>query len=244
VIHISIQRDFDKEMKTFLEYSHTLIDSSSNELINLNFLEDYEERSEPSISSATYEPEPDLGSVSGTTSVLEVASVEGTTSVGLEILVALAASGLNSVSPLLSESEVEEFTDGFFEGVSSVPYDQNKCKIDIIDEKIEIISVFRHLIVAIKTQTNIMEAFEQIYQLTLHLIHLDSNCHFRSLSYDLAELATKLGMSKLVFRVTTHFISFMEDLKGLYTNFEVKDYRNSGKDFGYLTKIALNYSTI
>lgn len=143
-----------------------------------------------------------------------------------------------------TNEDVEAFVDGFFEGVSSVPFDQNKCIHDISNVRTEIVKVFKDLIQAIRTRTDIIEAFEELYELAKKLSSLDANCKFNSLALDIAALQTKVGMAKAVFRVTTHFVTVIADLKGLVSNFEQKLFKESGVDFGSLTKIILNYSTI
>jgi hypothetical protein len=144
----------------------------------------------------------------------------------------------------LTEESIELFVNGFFEGVSSVPIEQNKCSVDITSVKSEIILAFSDIISAIKSKKDIVKAILEFYSLSLKLGGLDSNCHFSQLSSDIAALGTKIGISKLVMRLSLHLVSFLEYAKGTYSNLESKEYKESGKNFGELTKLALNYSTI
>jgi len=144
----------------------------------------------------------------------------------------------------MSEQSVEEFVNGFFEGVSSVPYEQNKCALDVATVKSEIVKVFADILDAIKTRKDIVKAITELIQLSLKLKSLDGNCKFSDLSADIISLSTKEGMAKLVFRVSTHLLKVLSDIKGTVQNFEEKLYRKSGVDFGGLVKISLNYSTI
>ena len=143
-----------------------------------------------------------------------------------------------------SEEAVEEFVNGFFEGVSSVPIDQNKCSTDIVTVKSGIVKVFTDLFVALKTRTGIVEAIQEVIALTVHLKNLDLNCKFTDLSNDLISLSTKAGITKLALRITTHLPSVLGDVKGTVTNFELKEFRKAGVNFGALTKVTLKYSTI
>ena len=143
-----------------------------------------------------------------------------------------------------SEESIEEFVNGFFEGVSSVPYEQNKCVQDVTTVKKDIVLAFSDLITAIRMRKDIVKAFLEFYSLTLQLKGLNANCHFTILSEDIVALSTKIGMAKVAMRVSIHMISFLEYMKGTFTNFEVKEFRKSGLNFGELTKLTLNYSTI
>jgi hypothetical protein len=145
---------------------------------------------------------------------------------------------------IYSRESVELFVTGFFEGVSSVPVDKNQCMHDIGSAKSELVTAFADLINALKTRTQIIEALMNFYQLTLHLKGMDANCKFTTLSEDLMALTTKVGMTKLAFRVTTHMMAVIEDLRSTVINVESKDFQKAGVSFGAVTKIALNYSTI
>jgi len=143
-----------------------------------------------------------------------------------------------------SEGDVELFVDGFFEGVSSVNYTDNKCKNDITSVKTEIVEAFSALITAIKTRTNIMDAIIKVYELTATLKGIDANCHFTTLSVDLAALSTNIGIAKLVYRVATNIGGVTSSIKAIFSNYKSGDFRASGVSFGTLVKLTLNYSTI
>jgi hypothetical protein len=142
------------------------------------------------------------------------------------------------------EESVDLFVSGFFEGVSSVPIEKNQCVNDIGAAKGDLVAAFSALINAVKTRKDIFEALMKFYQLTLHLKGLDANCRFTDLSSDLVALSTKAGIAKLAFRITTHLLPVIEDLKTALISVEIKEFRKGGFSFGALTKIALNYSTI
>jgi hypothetical protein len=136
------------------------------------------------------------------------------------------------------------FVDGFFEGVSSVPYEHNKCHTDITQVRLEIVETFENFIHAIKSETGVIEAFMKIYALVTELKGLDANCHFQALSIDLMALTTKIGIAKMFYRLSTHMVSTMSDITTFFANYKVKEYRACGVSFGMLIKTALNYSTI
>lgn len=136
------------------------------------------------------------------------------------------------------------FVDGFFEGVSSVPYDHNKCHTDINQVRSNIVETFENFIHAIKTETGVIEAFMKIYELVTDLKGLDANCHFEALSLDLMALTSKPGIAKMFYRLSTHMISTMSDITSFYSNYRIKEYRTCGVSFGMLIKTGLNYSTI
>jgi hypothetical protein len=143
----------------------------------------------------------------------------------------------------LSSKAIGDFVDGFFEGVSSVPYAENKCKTDITADKSEIIDAFSHLIEAIKTRKNVMDALKGLYDLALSLKSLSANCHFAELSVDIAALSSYVGISKLVYRVTTNLPSLIGYVKDAYSGFSSGDLRKAGVGFGAITRVSLNYST-
>lgn len=139
---------------------------------------------------------------------------------------------------------MELFVDGFFEGVSSVPFERNKCHTDIIDVKSNIVDTVENLINAIRSETGLIDALMKMYELLTQLKGLDANCHFEALSIDILSLTTKTGAAKLLYRISTHLISTMADLNSMYSNMKIKEFRKCGVSFGLLIKTALNYSTI
>jgi len=144
---------------------------------------------------------------------------------------------------LSNEEEIELFVNGFFEGVSSVPFKDNQCIHDISEVKSNIINVFLELINSIKSKSGIVQAIENVYKLLRTLSELEANCRFDTLSNDIISLSTKTGMVKLTFRIVSHFLTFSENLKDLYISYESKQFRKSGIEMGLLTKLTLDYST-
>jgi len=110
--------------------------------------------------------------------------------------------------------------------------------------KTEIVEAFSALITAIKTRTNIMDAIIKVYELTATLKGIDANCHFTTLSVDLAALSTNIGIAKLVYRVATNIGGVTSSIKAIFSNYKSGDFRASGVSFGTLVKLTLNYSTI
>jgi len=139
---------------------------------------------------------------------------------------------------------MELFVDGFFEGVSSVPFEDNHCYTDISLVKSQIVETFQDVINAIKNQTGVIEAFQKIYALITKLKDLDGDCRFEALSLDILALRTKVGLGKLIYRLSTHLVPVMADLHNLYADYKIKEFRGCGEAFGLFIKTALNYSTI
>jgi len=152
---------------------------------------------------------------------------------------------MNEVKGLLDmgKKEVELFVDGFFEGVSKVPYEQNKCHKELDGFQDDIVQVVINIIKALKTKSNIIDSLKGVYELAQRLMPLNENCHFSGLTIQLMALSTKLGISKLVFNVTTSPKETYNDIRGIYLAVEAKDFRAAGVSFGKLFKLGLNYST-
>jgi hypothetical protein len=163
-------------------------------------------------------------------------AIENLTFLGIE---------MNDVKGLLDmgKKEVELFVDGFFEGVSKVPYEQNKCHKELDGFQEDIVQAVTNLINALKTKTNIIDSFKGVYELAQRLMPLNENCHFSGLSIQLMALSTKPGIAKLVFNLTTSPKQTYTDIKEIYSGVEANDFRAAGVSYGKLLKLGLNYST-
>ena len=140
---------------------------------------------------------------------------------------------------------VEQFVDGFFEGVSSGPIDQNKCSKDISGVKNQIVDVVTQLIDAIKTHNvnKILESITKVIDLISKLKDSYTNCNFAKLADILSALATKSGIAKLGYAAITHLSETVSDIKQVDIGINEKDYASAGRGVGDLFKILLKYTT-
>ena len=138
---------------------------------------------------------------------------------------------------------VEEFVNGFFEGVSSVPFDQNKCYQDISGVKVEIVQVVQEVIQAFKNKSEIISALSKLVDIVFKLKDVSSNCNFIKLGTSLASLATKIGIAKFGYKVLRNLSAVFGDIKGVYSGVESKDFKKAGVSVGNFFKLTLDYST-
>jgi hypothetical protein len=143
-----------------------------------------------------------------------------------------------------SEESVELFVNGFFEGVSSVAFDQNKCYKDITVVKGDIVKVVEDLVNALKNKSAIIDAFTKLVEVIMKLKDTSSNCNFVKLGTSLASLATKIGIVKFGYKVVSHLTDVVQDVRGVYNGVETKDFKQAGIEFGFLVKLTLDYSTM
>lgn len=143
----------------------------------------------------------------------------------------------------MSKAEVDDFIDGFLEGISSVPYEENKCRYDIAGFTHEIIIVFVNVIDSFKTHKNVKESLIKVLELIVRLKPLEENCHLSSLSMNIAALSTKVGLAKLVYHLTKNYSKVYQYMEEINAEFGSKNWRGAGVSSGNLVKIGLNYST-
>jgi len=143
-----------------------------------------------------------------------------------------------------SQESVEQFVNGFFEGVSSVLFDQNKCFKDISVVKSNIVNVVKDLVNALKNKTQIVETFTKLIEVIMKLKDTSSNCNFLKLGTNLASLGTQIGIAKFGYKIVSHLSEVFNDVKGVYSGIESKDFKLAGMKFGYFVKLTLDYSTI
>lgn len=136
-----------------------------------------------------------------------------------------------------------DFVDGLLEGLSSVPVEQNQCNIDINDYKPKIISAAINVAKAFKTGTNILEAFEEVYELVKSFPNFENDCHFERLEAQLTDLSTRVGIAKAFLRMVNSPIKTIDSLRSFYTGIENQDYKVGGKGLGQFLSIALYYTT-
>ena len=133
---------------------------------------------------------------------------------------------------------------GVFEGVSSVPFEKNQCNKDSEQFKPAIIDAFTGLYNAFKTRTNIVEALMKFYALFQEIQSLEANCHYKTLATELATVATKIGLAKVVYRIVTHPTTILQLITETVQAIKNGDSHIAGIAFGQLVKVSLNYSTI
>ena len=143
----------------------------------------------------------------------------------------------------ISTDDVKKLVDGLFEGISEVPYAENRCKNDVAGFDNEIVEVFTDLINAFRSRDNIIDAIEKTVDLITKLQPLDDNCRFTQLATSLVSLSTKVGIARLVYNLTYNYKGSWEAMKGIYDSYETNDWRTGGVMAGKLLKLGLNYST-
>jgi hypothetical protein len=142
-----------------------------------------------------------------------------------------------------SSETASDFVEGLFEGVSSVPYEQNKCKVDVKNFEPELVAAFEKFLEAIRTGKGISDEIKALITLFTELQGLDSNCHFKTLIADIASLGTDFGIIKMLTRVGLHITTFVQDVTSLFKNFIAGYLHQSGLAFGKLVQLTLNFST-
>ncbi len=134
---------------------------------------------------------------------------------------------------------VEQFVDGFFQGVSSVPIEQNECSKDISAVKHEIVNVVSQLIDAIKTHNvhKILDAITKVIDIDLKFKDSYTNCNFGTLANKLATLSTKTGIADLGFAVVCHLPVTITGIKQIDSGINGNNYVSIGRTVGDLFKV-------
>jgi len=152
---------------------------------------------------------------------------------------------IDSIVDSFSSWSVEQFVDGFFEGVSNVPMSENKCFHDILSVKGDIVSAVTDIVNAFKNKSfdNILPAIEKLIDLVFKSKDSAVSCNFVQLATSLAALGTKVGIMKFGMTVITHISGTIGDIKDFSTAIIAKDSEKTGVAIGHLFKLLLNYST-
>ena len=152
---------------------------------------------------------------------------------------------VDSIVESFSTWSVEQFVDGFFEGVSNGPIAENKCFSDILAVKGDIVIAVTDIINAFKNKNigDILPAIEKLINVVLKVKDSAVNCNFVKLAASLASLGTKIGIAKLGMTVVTHISATIGDIKDLSSAIITKDSEKTGVAIGHLFKLLLNYST-
>jgi hypothetical protein len=144
-----------------------------------------------------------------------------------------------------SSWSVEQFVDGFFEGVASGPITENKCFNDLGSARGDIVEAISKIVDTFKNKdmSQLLDAIQKLINVVLKSKDISSNCHFVELGAKLATLATKVGIAKLGWQAVTHIKETVGDIKDFSVDLYGKKFEDSGKDFGKLFKLLLGWST-
>ena len=142
-------------------------------------------------------------------------------------------------------SNVEEFINGFFEGVSAVPVEQNKCINDIKSVKNDIVGIVTKIIDAYnnKNISGIIAAINDLIDLLNKIKGVSSNCNFDDLVKKLTQLSTESGIMSFGWNVIKNLSTTVNDVRTIENGIKVSNYENSGKAMGDLFKVLLKYTT-
>ena len=141
-------------------------------------------------------------------------------------------------------SKIEDFVDGIFEGVSSVPFEHNQCNIQIKDFKPLIIEKVKDVFRAIKTRKDIGHSLYELFSLLkTELPPFEYNCHFIELTTNIVGLISEVGLAKLIFKLTMHPFGVFNSLKDFVLGIKHSDYETAGKGLGEFLSLALGWYT-
>jgi hypothetical protein len=96
----------------------------------------------------------------------------------------------------IHDGEAENFVTGFFEGVSEVPIEKNKCYKDISIIKGDIILAFKEVLNAImNNRSEIISSLTKVVDLLMEHKDISSYCRFGKLGISIGFLYSKLSLT-------------------------------------------------
>jgi hypothetical protein len=143
-----------------------------------------------------------------------------------------------------SDNKGEEFLSGIFEGVSAVPFEENKCYKEIQQYKLEILTTMNNVLKAFKTKENITDELFNFYSLIKKLgITSATHCNFIKLSLELGTTISTFGVFKITYRVIkNHSYLFTNILNG-YETLQAENFNKAGFALGKVLQILFDYYT-
>ena len=128
--------------------------------------------------------------------------------------------------------------------LSSVPFAENKCFLEIGNEIEKINKTFESFLESCKNSENVLGI--NLYNLLNKLKDLPLiNCGFADLAAEILVFSTTIGYPKLAYRIISNKSENYKGIRNLYANANANN-KNSNivrLDFGTLVKIIFNYST-
>jgi hypothetical protein len=140
---------------------------------------------------------------------------------------------------------VEDLFEGFLEGVSSVPVNQNKCLYGIDELKTNLKESIVNLFEGFRQNQvkKVVDASLKLLQIYEEDVFIPLSCKFDDLGEILPALTTDKGRAKFAWYVTSNFAEILKQLKRMDSGFDNKDYKKIGKAVGAIFKTAFKYST-
>jgi hypothetical protein len=145
----------------------------------------------------------------------------------------------------LNREAIADIVDGFFEGVSAVPYNENKCKNDIAPFKDMIVDGVYQTLHFLRSGQPTPDAYKTLNELAIKLKPLEANCHFDSLSKTLINMSNEgpALKAKITEKIYANMKDVLESLNEMTISLKSGDNRTAGKGLGKFLKIVLGYST-
>ena len=143
-----------------------------------------------------------------------------------------------------SDNKGEEFLSGIFEGVSSVPFDENKCYKEIHKNKLEIMTTINNVLKAFKAKENIIDELFNLFNLLKILGKTSAtHCNFIKLYVELGNTKNTFGVIILTYRsITNHSDLYTNILKG-YETLQADNFNKAGFSLGKVLQILFDYYT-
>ena len=140
---------------------------------------------------------------------------------------------------------VEKFVEGFFEGVSSGPVEENLCLKNVDELKEEIAIVVSDIITGLnnKDYSKVLASLLKLQDILSKLKNIYPSCNFDQLKESLAALETQSGLTKLGWSVVTHLSLVKKDISQFDSSISNQNFELSGEAIGDLLKVLLKYST-
>ena len=142
------------------------------------------------------------------------------------------------------KEDFELFFRGLLEGVSKVPFEENKCYNTLDSVLVTLKGAVQKLYEAIKTRSNFTEAVKTLIEVVNSLKDYSGNCHFTELAKTLAGYSNPFtGIYTLLYNISTHGSEMTQLVKDLYNSVRGKNFNQAGVVSGKITKILLAWET-
>ncbi len=155
----------------------------------------------------------------------------------------------SSLNFLSEESNLDDFNmffNGFLTGVSTVPFEDNKCYKDISGSLADIEKCGLKIYEAVMNKSP-REFSIALGELTASLIKIkgfDSNCHVIQLIKNIGIYSSGYtGLAKLFFNITKNSGEYFNLTKDMYKAIESKSFENAGVTSGKIAGILLSWET-
>jgi len=143
-----------------------------------------------------------------------------------------------------SNTNMEQFVTGIFEGISRVDFEDNKCYHKDIKRYIpEIILRFNSIVDAFKFKENISNSINDLYNYIVKLKLLGYNCNFAEMTTEIHIFSYLMGESNFVYRLLSNRKEISEYYQQFVESIVNDNYNQAGIAFGNISKLLTMHST-